>query len=81
MARITHITLGHAGLHAASSAELHAMITTLAAAGYTITDVEDNPAEPWHVATIHYTYRPMALRALQDLVRGAAEPPPEAATP
>jgi hypothetical protein len=68
MAKITHITTRRAGLHADTSIELARAIAVLTAAGYTVSDIEDNPAEPWHVAIIHYT-RLQELRTLQALVK------------
>jgi hypothetical protein len=65
---LTHITIGQAGLHAESSEELAAAVQQLTAAGYQITDIEDDPAEPWHVATVHYQGGPAQLRTMKALL-------------
>jgi hypothetical protein len=52
---LKHITRGQLGLHADSSEELATCIQRITQAGYAVTNIEDDPTEPWHVATIHYT--------------------------
>jgi hypothetical protein len=69
--RVTHITRGQAGIQANTSAELDEAVTLLIAAGYTVTDVEDDPTEPWHVATVHYTGGPQQIAAIKQIVNPA----------
>jgi hypothetical protein len=66
--RLTHITTGQAGLHADTSAALTDAITTMQAAGYTVSDIEDDADEPIHAAIIHYTGGPQTLRTLKGLI-------------
>lgn len=67
--KLTHITLGQAGLHADDSAQLSTALAALMDAGYTVSDIEDDPSEPWHVATVHYSGPPVAgIRAIKDIV-------------
>ena len=68
MARITHMTAGQAGIQAENSADLAQAIAALAQAGYVVVDVEDDPTEPWHVATVPYTGGPQTLKTLKTLV-------------
>jgi hypothetical protein len=68
MTKITHITLGKAGLHADSSDALARAIAALTEAGYACSDIEDDPEEPLHVAMVHYN-RPQDIRRLQQLVQ------------
>lgn len=72
MATIRHITQGVAGLHADDSADLAQAITHLTTAGYEVTEVEDDPSEPWHVATISYRGGPQTLRTLQTLIKASS---------
>lgn len=52
--KLQHITKGQLGVHADNSEALTQAVTTLTDAGYSVTDVEDDPEESWHVATVHY---------------------------
>jgi len=67
--KLTHITLGQAGLHADDSAQLQAAVAALQVARYTVVDIEDDANEPWHVATVHYSGTPVeGIRRIKDVV-------------
>jgi len=72
--KLTHIIAGQAGIHADNSEELARVIAQAQAAGFTVTDIEDDPEEPWHVATLHYPRnKPAMVTALRKTLSQTAE--------